>query len=264
MRSVFVLIFVSCIFNKVYAQKVDELYGYKKDWSPADRIEVSTYIMHLIQEDDSTFSCRYYFTEGPLIKIETFKDSALEIPHGLFAWYNKNGDLDSMGNVYEKKKDGEWYLGFNEKWLPKSITHYDRGVFIKRVDHDKGIVYMPDGSTHFLNEENNLQKDNTLRVPSQFKSGADGWRKYLEGHLVIPERFNKIFHTRSKGLFKLIFEVDEQGKTGNIILLHSVEWSADTEVRRVVKESPLWIPATVEKHPVKHTQFQTVTLGLSW
>ena len=110
------LLFFFCFFS--HAQQVDGMYSlFKKDGSRARNIDQATYFIHQTKENDTLYVRRLYHKSGPMIKCESYKDAACEIPNGIFAWYNDKGNIDSCfrlanGAVTERLA----YTTHDEEW----------------------------------------------------------------------------------------------------------------------------------------------------
>lgn len=127
------------------AQTSDQFMLYKKDWSLAADINSAAYFMHRVVDNDTTYTCRYYQKNGPLVKLETYYDSNLSIPNGLFAWYNYRGYLDSTGFVFRGKKDKTWRYGFNADGKASMVEEFSSGILVKRIDIKAKTVIFPSG-----------------------------------------------------------------------------------------------------------------------
>jgi protein TonB len=86
-----------------------------------------------------------------------------------------------------------------------------------------------------------------------FEGGAKGYKKYLEQHLVPP---NDIVKT---GVVKAQFIVNKIGKVENVLLLRSLQLSADIEALRVLTELPDWTPAYQNGKNVTYQAVQYLT-----
>ena len=272
-----VLLFLSCLpFLILDAQnKKGVFYAYKADWSGTQNIDAATYIGQVLKENDTTYVGRYYQIEGPMVRLETYKDAASKIPNGLFIWYNKAGKVDSIGHVLNGLKNGDWFHCDNNNQL-LMIVEYDSGRFVKRTDQISKRIYYADG------REEDLKKRDTKMVnaipdtathtittvvimPASFDGGLQGWQTYLKENLKTPERLQSILGKKGGGKATVIaqFIIEKDGKIGDIVIDQSFEWSADMEVIRILKESPKWNPAIQSGRNVvyRHKQAFTFTVN---
>jgi protein TonB len=247
----------------LYAQQKELFFLYKKDWSDAKDIKEASYFMHMQKENDTAFVCRYYNVAGPMIKMETYKDSDLSIPMGTFSWFNENGSLDSTGDVYNGRKDGNWYYMESDSANVAVHEEYERGRFQKRIDHlNKKTTYANGSIVPFKSEE---EKEDTARtftsvqVEASFPKGLRGWRTYLEQNLKIPDRFTNLLKGNGRATVIVTFRVDKTGNVSNVQVQKSAEWSVDMEALRVIQKSPKWEPATQNGKAVIYRQRQSIT-----
>jgi TonB family protein len=61
------------------------------------------------------------------------------------------------------------------------------------------------------------------------------------------------------GHVRVMFKINTEGKTTEIYLKKSVEFVLDEEALRVIRESPLWIPAFQNGQPLNVYRIQPVT-----
>jgi protein TonB len=260
-KHFFLLSGLICLFLTTSAQKSnEEFFAFKEDWSPANSIDRATYFMYKLKENDTTFSCRFYHKNGPMIRCETYRDNELQIPHGRFAWYNNSGHIDSTGLVSFGKKDGYWEYK-RPDGTTISVVHFNSGKRIWTRNYDTRTVYYTDGrpdepmdALFFM--KNNFTSDNK---PPEFKGGINGWIKYLEKNLETPGRFRQIFGPGTKGTVVVSFKVDTIGAVSELNIDKSVEWSVDMETLRVFKRSPKWEPAIQNGKIVSYYHRQSIT-----
>jgi antitoxin component YwqK of YwqJK toxin-antitoxin module len=258
-------LFLLCCFISMFlittAQKSNEqFFAFKEDWSPANSIDRATYFMYKQKENDTTYSCRFYHKNGPMIRCETYRDNELQIPHGRFAWYNSTGHIDSTGLVSYGKKDGFWeYKKPDGSTL--ALVQYENGKRILTRNYETRTIYYSDGrpeepmdALFFM--KNNFTSDNK---PPEFKGGVEGWIKYLEKNLETPGRFKQLFPLGSKERVVISFKVDTTGAVSGLNIDKSVEWSVDMETLRVFKQSPRWIPAMQNGKIVSYYHKQGIT-----
>lgn len=253
MRTAFLIccsLFIAA--GNCFCQTTDgTIYLFKKDDSPAKDIKEAAYFMHVVALNDSTYICRYYNTNGPMMRQESFKDSNLTIPNGRFCWYNNNGILDSTGYVKNGKKDYWWEYKRSATQTDRIL--YDNGIKIKT----ETSFYDKDGKR--INEDT-TKKDTTthIQVGAKYKNGANDWANYCQHNLNTPARLQNVLKAGDHAVI-VCFLINKEGKTGDIYLYQSCEWSGDAEVLRLIADSPTWQPATQDGVPVIYRQKQTLT-----
>lgn len=132
------------IFFASYAQKNEVFYAFKQDWSDVQNMQEATYFAHVIKENDTMYTIRYYQKEGPMVKLETFKDASYKIPNGLFLYYQPSGKLDSMGRCVDGLKNGNWeHYGDSSRSI--ITVEYDHGRFVKSTNRLTQKIYYEDG-----------------------------------------------------------------------------------------------------------------------
>ena len=270
--SLFYLFFLfSALIQPLNAQKkkkkdeAESFYLVNKDWTAAPNFAAATYFMQVLKENDSTYICRYYNKFGPMARQESFKDSALSIPNGLFYWYNSDGYLDSSGEVEHGYKDGYWtYYRQGKEHL--SIKYQNRKI-VEKTDVDADVYMDSTGATFSLKEKlwnDSLRRDSVMRArdstkPVQQEAKFEGnWNKYLERTVITPQRLVNVM-PRGRYTVTVSFLVNQLGKIEEVTLIKSCEWSADAEVLRVFKNAPDWIPAQQNGHPVIYRQKQSLS-----
>ncbi len=241
------LIFIA---QACFAQTANEnFYAFKADWSAATSIDKSTYFMHEIKKSDTEYVCRYYNKFGPMIKQEVYKDSTLSTPNGFFCWYNEKGKLDSCGWVENFKKDSYWYYFMGDSLNSTYYDKYDYGKFLYRKS-----TAQP-GADTAKEEKDSTQKE------AVFKTGTKDWTNYVSQHLKVPDRFASNFKA-GKYTATVSFTINKQGKTENIYLIQSLEWSADAVIFNLIENSPLWQPAIQKGKPVLYRQKESIKMAL--
>ena len=267
----YIFFLFSALIQPLHAQKkkkkdeAELFYLLKQDWTAAPNFGAATYFMQVVKENDSTYICRYYNKFGPMAKQESFKDSALSIPNGLFCWYGSDGYLDSSGNVEQGHKDGYWsYYRKDKEYL--SIKYQNRKI-VEKTDVDADMYMDSTGATFSLKQKlvnDSLRRDSVMRARDSTKSVQqeakfDGdWNKYLERNITTPQRFVNVM---PKGRYTVMvsFLVDPLGKIDEVTIIKSCEWSVDAEVLRVFKNAPDWVPAQQNGQVVSYRQKQALS-----
>ncbi len=261
MKYLFLFSIILITSNAVSQSSKGELYAYTKDWSPAKNLGAATYIMHQLTEDDTTFIKRYYQKNGPLVFCETYFDKECTIPNGLFAWYNFKGDLDSTGYCYRGKKDGLWKYGFDKKNRPFIVEEFAKGKLVKRMNFQVMKIFFPNGMEEILDISSS--KNNTTKLPEFENGGIKGWGNYLSNNLKTPDRFMSLTKSVIVTSAFVAFQINTEGKIKDLLFHHSLEWSADLEIIRVLRASPRWIPAEIDGNLVQYTYGQKISFNIS-
>lgn len=262
MRKLVVLLLFTLMAPGVFAQKKDEVfYVFKKDWSATKDINEAAYFMQIVKQDDTTFVCRYYQKFGPMVKQESFKDSDLNVPNGFFAWYNIKGNIDSSGDVENGKKAGAWRF-YLDSTSPQVVIYFEGGKRTKTVNYQAKKEYYADGTVKDIDDNKDTTDEKHEYVQAKYPGGVNAWTKYLQKNMKVPDRFIDI--TRNGACSVMVaFIIDKEGQPGEIELLKSCEWSADTEAMRVIKDGGVWLPATIDGRKVIYRQKQSLAFSVS-
>ncbi len=257
----FLTLVISLTATCVFAQ--ERFYAYQKDWSNTSNLKEAAYFMHVVKENDTTYACRYYNISGPMIKMETYSDSALEIPMGLFTWFNEKGKLDSSGFVHKGRKHKRWYYYTHPDSANATVAEeYEFGKFLYRTDYIRKKTSYRDGRTEDLYRAGTGDSSKTftmVQVEASFPGGVQAWRRYLEKNLRIPDRFEGIIRNGRRTIV-VAFMVDPEGNIRDTYIMQSAEWSADMEALRLIRNGPKWIPATQNGKRVNFYQKQAITM----
>lgn len=254
-----IILFVGIIFSNTLFSQITEgwFYAFKEDGSPAKDLESASYFMHKVKDDDTTYVCRFFQKNGPMIRWETYYDKNLDIPNGRFAWYNKSGTLDSTGNTYRGKKDGSWdYFIGDTSQLSKSEEYY-RGKFIKRENFIENTVQYAGG---IIEPAINTEATNNI-IPASYQGGLTAWQNFLSQELKVPDRFVRGSNSGNRAKVIVNFMVNMQGRVSDIYIKKSIEWSVDTEAIRVIKKSYDWKPAFQNGKPIVYRKQQSISFG---
>lgn len=260
MKSFFCCLLALGIIVCLHAQDNMKIYAFNKDWSNAKNLNAATYFMAAQKINDTLYTCRYYNKFGPMINFESYRDSSLEKPNGLFAWYNTEGNIDSLGEVYNGKKIGEWDYKFSDTGSVLLKGYYENGKLMKTINYQTKQVLLPNGNRENLVNET---EDSSEHHKAEFPGGIANWTHYLEKNLVTPERLLNTKNPYGKHTVVVSFSINKSGETSDISLVKSCEWDADREVIRIIKEGPKWIPATIKGQPVEYRHKQSITFVIN-
>ena len=245
------LVLVIGTASKCFAQKSNEsFYAFNADWSAAKSIDASTYFMHEIKKSDTEFVCRYYNKFGPMVKQESYRDADLSILNGIFCWYNSDGYLDSTGSVLNGRKDGWWSYLMNDS-VNRYREKYEDGKLIKKDTYHKR-----DTTDTTIVMEDPTQKE------AVYGKGSGAWNKYISSKIETPDRFIKNM-APGRYVITVSFVINKTGKVQDVVLVKSVEWSADGEVFKVIENSPVWTPAVQKGQPVLYRQKQNISFAVT-
>lgn len=248
------------LFTHAQKNNRETFYAFKQDWSPADDLDHATYFMQALKESDSCFVCRYYLKDGPMVMQESYADKDLKILNGKFAWYGKDGYIDSSGKVWQGKKDEWWYV-YNDTGKLQLAMQYDKGKWLLTKDYQEKTTFFADGHTEDFPSKAN--PDSLQRKPAAFPGGDKAWRRYLEkalagpGHMIDPERLRG-----TSGKVSVSFLVGKDGTVSDEMIIRSSDFVRDAEALRVIHGSGKWIPAEQNGQKVIYRQIQSVIFSI--
>lgn len=262
MKFLFLLLLVNSTAS--YAQKQNVLYYlYNKDWKPIKNIASADYVVQITNIGDSLYINRIFKGSGHLWKQESFKDEEQTMPHGQFAWYDDQGRIDSSGYVNNKKKDQIWSYYDDTLGIYATIK-YDRGKQIEHRDFINKTIKTDLGVKTFDEEKkikDSLEQMKVLMKVDEkgavFEGGQAGYKKYLMKNIKVPTDIVKTGHV------KVQFIINKTGKVENLLILKSLQLSADIEAIRVLSESPVWTPAYQNGKNVIYQAIQYLTFQVS-
>ena len=226
-------------FPSVQAQSNGDTYKYfDADWKPTKE-KKAIYLLR-IQKKDSCWQFSYYNMFGPLVRVETYQDEKRTIRQGLFAWYNADGRLDSSGYYDKGIPDKNWtYMGTGN--VKGRSLNYDKGRLLS--DKEAWDMAIANGM------DDPLFPDFSRPSPESYFKGEDsGWIMYLNKNLKYPDR---AVQNLVRGTVVVVFKIAPTGATQDPVIYQSIELSLDDEARRMIVNSPAWVPAIQGKRRVR-------------
>jgi protein TonB len=167
--------------------------------------------------------------------------------------------------VYKGRKTS--YIYYDDSLKPIVSAKYKNGSLFEKRDYLLNIYTDSTGNTSNLKEKEERDKlpdsvTATQKAASFGTNGHNDWKKYLEKHLQVPDRFENVM---PNGSYEVVasFLITKGGKVSDVFLMRSCEWSADLEVFKVLEDSPLWQPATQNGNNVIYRQKQSFTFSVN-
>lgn len=196
------------------------------------------------KEDDTTFVEQYYQNYGPMIWQKTYKDENLNVLHGFSNWYNSLGECDSTifyENDSTKSTRHLSFVSFKDGHKEKMLVD----IFPKKIISDSTYQYYT-----------------TIDSTAKFSSGSEiDWVNYLKRNIdisigkLIPKYKN--IHDK-KTAVEVSFLIKKNGDVTQVNVLYSSGYPFDTEVMRIIKNSPKWRPAYQNGKPISYRQKQRI------
>lgn len=160
---------------------------------------------------------------------------------GFFKRYDAGFKLIAEeGSVKGGKPDGEWKLAQGDV---NFLEVYSNGKLVSGKSTNKN------GEVKTYTEVGTL--------PS-YPGGTDEFLKYLAKNVRYPrsEMGNKF-----EGKVVVFFEIEKDGSINNIVVTQPLKRAFDAEAVRVVKQSPIWMPATQRGVPARSHYTATISFS---
>ncbi len=144
----------------------------------------------------------------------------------IITWF-ANGKILEEGSLKNGMRQDFWH-GFYSDGKPHYEEFYQNNELIKGISSSKrGERYTYDQSSNY---------------PFPV-GGINSFKEYLKKNNKAPS-----LGVKERGLVKVVFDVDEEGKLSNITILKGLCQQCDQEALRLIKEGPAWRPSLVHGH----------------
>lgn len=237
----FVLLANNCLPQQIVNAVMADANGITTDQKKAK------YLIVVKKYNDGAFERLDYNFSGPMITLRTYNDSNLNVLDGKYMEYNLRGYLSSDGQYFQNKKDGDWTLYDDTSHsITKYKYHLDTLLAVINLDS-------------LDNEKKKIKEDTTGQIEAAYVGGTRKISKIITSNIKVPDRMAAL----TKGGTDMIrFVIDTNGKSINIDVLKSTEFSFDEESKRVVSLLTDWIPASDKGVRVKAYRIQPITIEL--
>ncbi len=236
------------------AQKI-EIISYINENGESVKEKKASFLVQKHKLNDTSWEFHIYKVFGSMIKSFYTKDEQGMIKNGYYYSKIDNGG-DTIGSFTNNQKDKQWKIRTPTYRLLKELE-YDKGVLITEKDSTVVKAEIRDHKSRDTTKRNIAFTK--VEIESQFKGGQGAWANYLRKNLHYPERAVK---NRIQGTVVMQFIVNSQGKTEEVTVIESVEYSLDQEARRIIEDSPDWIPAVQNGVVVKSYKRQPIVFSL--
>jgi TonB family protein len=246
-----ILIFIFLSTTCLFAQKNVQIYY---DASGNESYKDGAYYFTLTnKENDTSWMVAYYNNNGPLRKLEHYKEKKCTNKNGRFAYYNLRGFIDSTGNFINGTQGGKWVIydnygtGIQEK-------EYQDGLMIESKDLDLKKVSNYDSA--------NLASSNPNEVQSKFPGGDHAWQQYMFKNMKIPDEVIKNATNGLNGTVIVGFTIEADGTVKDIYVVKSRLYELDRVAIDLIKNSGKWIPAAKDGVKVKSYKKQPIVFKI--
>ena len=113
-----------------------------------------------------------------------------------------------------------------------------------------------DSSVNKISNDTVNKSPGSVNIPATFPRGSEVWKEYLNAHLIPATALD---NGAPPGKYTVVvsYVIDTTGKITQIQILEDPGYGAGNDVRRVLKNSPQWIPATMNGRKVRYRQKQS-------
>jgi TonB family protein len=209
---------------------------------------------------------RSYSDKGQLVDSAFYKNGFIQ---GIsLRWYEDGKIQDSL--VFETEGKGVCH-GYWQDGSPRQSGPFVSGVkqgrwtyFYPGGPKCQEVQYQADSAISFTcyDLQGNVQtKDCYYEKEAEFKGGDQAWMKYLTGKLstvVLPKAY---YDGKIYGTVYLLFVVDTDGSLTGIRVEKSVDPDLDEIAKRIIRQSPKWVPAVQYNRRVKAYRRQPITFS---
>lgn len=211
-------------------------YQYFGDGTLRKQIEYATYTQALDQMvgNDAAFAREIFNTGNKLIYLaDSLGTVYVKDGNGHVVETSSlpKGERREEGDYKDGLKEGTW-TGTEEANGISYIEVYQMGKLVSGESTQNGKKY-----TY-----------KTALEPPQFKGGTQAWSNYIKNTLSYPK---EAYKNGIQGRVQTTFTVDKDGKIVDITITKSADPLLDEEARRILRFSPLWIPAKMRGLPVR-------------
>lgn len=285
MKGILLLLF-TIISLSAFAQQSDTLYSYINiGGKEVKKLEKADNVYKIYKCDSN---CWIRITSDKnlnLLKKETFSDSKLSVLNGAYVEY-RGGKVGFSGVYINGNKTGLWERNYPEGQLMESETYsenilngpftsyYPNGKIIEQGNYVGGKMT---GDWKLYGEEGQLIsikvfKDGVLSTPDksnikllnltppQFPGGMKMFYQYLARKIRYPA---EALNARLTGKVYFLLTIDKEGNPKDFQVISSPGDSLTVEAKRVVMNSPKWIPATENGKPVDMKQTLNINFSLN-
>lgn len=285
MKKILVL-FLSLISLFAFSQQSDTLYSYTNiNGKEIKKIEKAVNVYKVFKGDSLGWIRTTSDKNLNLLKRETFADYKLSILNGAYAEY-QGGKVNLSGFYIKGNKTGLWTSNYPEGQLMESetyngnilngpfISYYSNGKIMEEGNYSAGKMT---GDWKLYDEEGKLISVKVFRdgllstpdksnirllnlTPPKFPGGMEKFYQYLARNIRYPA---EALNARQTGKVYFLLTIDKEGNPKDFKVISSPGDSLTSEAKRVVMNSPKWIPATEDGKPVDMKQTLNINFSLN-
>lgn len=247
------LLIIFLFFQLSIAQDTIVKY-YNKNWIEIKNIENASFYREFFISNN-VYVANDYYISGNIQMIGNYKNKKGTLREGSFKYFFENGKIKSEGNYLKNKANGKWknYLEngtldsegeyVDDRKSGEWIWYSEKGKICSKENYkkDKRVDYK------FFNEEGKEVDISIAEYLASFQGGdANNFTFWVLKNITYP-----IEAKGAHGTVVIEFYVNTLGKIEDVKIIKSVNQFLDNEAIRVIKSSPLWIPAKQHNKEVK-------------
>ncbi|RYY29564.1 MAG: TonB family protein [Chitinophagaceae bacterium] len=254
------LILLLLIPSIIFAQKPlsEKFYLFDAKMQGVSKIDSAAFLMRISKFADTLWQFDTYKALGPLTSSEQYRDADATMPSGVFTFYHPTGYIDSTGKVINGLLDGNWSY-YNDSGKVLMQKTYAMGKLTKTRDFLKEEKEKTGKEKTEKDDSLEVRKFNRVEWESEYTGGLAGWKRYIEKNIRYPQR---AISYQITGSIIVQFIINTEGKPTEATLFKSVEYSVDTEAKRIILASNKWKPAFQDGRRVKSYKRQPIVFNL--
>jgi antitoxin component YwqK of YwqJK toxin-antitoxin module len=206
--------------------------------------------------------CMRYYSNGMVLDSSFYRDG--QVVDTRFRWHQNGYPSDSIHRI-----NNNTFVQVG--WFDNGTAAY-AGFLVNDAAHRKWKYFHPNGqlsaaiefdngeqvSAEYYDETGKVLTDTSeVNREANFKTGDDGWRRYLVKKLRWPRDLQ--FATPASVTIGVTFTIDEDGKVIDAEVTTPFHKVFDELALKIIQESPAWKPAMVYNRRVKAYRVQPLT-----
>jgi TonB family protein len=218
----------------------------------------ASYYRKLFQYND-LWLVNDFYSNGILKMTGSFQDNKCTIRQGIFKNYYQSGQLQSVEQYINNKKNGKWIQYFesgikdyeseyqNDNKTGVWIWYFDNGKIGAREKYKNNIRV----KAKYWNKEGEKVEIKDAEYPPTFQGGGlENFKSWVAERVEYPEY---LANSQIKGEVRIQFNINPQGEVDDVKIVQSVYSMIDDIVYKVIKSSPKWIPGKLHNREFAYT-----------
>jgi len=221
------ILLICLIFQSIISVSAQDttVYHYDQKWK-LSKPKKAVYKKQVVSYSDSAFKIIRSTIDNNIISVGLYKSLNPKIEHGIFKFYDSNGNIQAQGNYKNGFLDEKWIYKNNHTRLYDTIDYTGILELYKNPEKitAKEVYYIVEEMPQFGNSDEisikNFQRDVESRTCYPLEAKYD--HRY--------------------GTILIQFLVGVDGEISSVELIRGEDKDLIFEALRVVRDSPQWIP----------------------